>query len=58
LVTFNGNWVIRYIFSIAKTIFWVIARAAVLDGFILAQIMYFMMKKRRRLSRVGNNVMK
>lgn len=48
LITFNGNWVLRYIFGIMSSIFSVLFRAAILDGAILIQIMIHMMKKRRR----------
>lgn len=47
LVTFNGNWIIKSIFGIMSTIFSIVWRAAMLDGFILAQVFYFMMRKRR-----------
>jgi membrane-bound ClpP family serine protease len=50
--------VIRYIFGIAKSVFWVVARAVVMDGFILAQIMFFMMRKRRRAYRPPQNKFK
>lgn len=48
LITFNGNWVLRYIFSIMSSVFSVVFRAAILDGAILIQIMIHMMRKRRR----------
>ena len=49
LIVFYGNWVLKYLFSILVSIFSVIFRAAILDGAILIQIMFFMMRKRRRM---------
>lgn len=48
LIIFNGNSIIKDIFRIIASIFSVLFRAAIIDGFSLAQIMYFMMRKRRR----------
>lgn len=48
LITFNGNWIIKDIFRIITLIFSVVFRAAIMDGFVLAQIMYLMMRRRRR----------
>lgn len=51
LITFNGNGVVRYIFGLLSVIFSVVWRAALLDGFILIQVMFFMMNRRRRFPR-------
>lgn len=48
LITFNGNWVLKYFFGILSTVFSVLIRALILDGAILVQVMFWMMKKRRR----------
>lgn len=52
LVTFNGNWILKYIFGILGTVFSVVFRAAILDGFILLQVLFVMMQKRRSFPRV------
>ena len=51
LITFNGNGIIKTLFSILGAIFSVVWRAVIIDGFILSQILVFMMQKRRRFSR-------
>lgn len=48
LITFNGNWILKYFFGILSSIFSVVIRAVILDGAILIQVMFWMMKKRRR----------
>lgn len=53
MVTFNGNWMLRYLFGILGTVFSVILRAAILDGFILLQVLFIMMQKRRTFPRIN-----
>lgn len=48
LITFNGNWIIKSLFSLLAVVFSVVWRAVVMDGFILLQVMYFIMLKRKR----------
>lgn len=48
LITFNGNWIIKSLFSLLAVVFSVVWRAVAMDGFILLQVMYFIMLKRKR----------
>lgn len=48
LITFNGNWVIKSLFGFLGVVFSVLWRALLMDGFILLQVMFFMMQKRKR----------
>lgn len=55
LITFNGNWIIKDIFRIISSVFSVVFRAALMDGAIFAQIMFLMMKRRKRFPYTQQN---
>lgn len=48
LITFNGNWILKYFLDIWLIILSVVYRALILDSAILIQVMFFMMRKRQR----------